>query len=420
MFASVQAQETPVQEVQKSWSFSLEQSKQHALEYNRSMKRASLANQQAQVEKWAAIANYLPQTNASITYNNYLGASLNIMGNTIPMSPSSTFTFQATQALFNANILVGIKLAELNKQMYENAFHQTELSLKQNVATAYYSILISEDNKGILEKNIENIKTLVKAVHAKVTVGIAEQTEADQIDVVLANLENTLQSFNQNIELAYNSMHLLLGIGVNDPLKLTDPLNVLTEQNKSYNLLVEPFNLENNIDLKASNIALQISNKQVESSIATMMPSLMAVFQHSEKIMQSGFDMTMKNTLVLSASMPLFVGGKNLANVKKAKLARLSSQLDNEQTKDQLLLQEKQLRYNLKSAQASYELQKKNITVSQRVFDNITKKYEQGLSSSLELTNANNNLLTAQGNYISSVISLLNAQDSLKKLLGLL
>ena len=65
-------------------------------------------------------------------------------------------------------------------------------------------------------------------------------------------------------------------------------------------------------------------------------------------------------------------------------------------------------------------LQKKNIEVSQRVFDNISKKYEQGLSSSLELTMANNNLLTAQSNYVNSVMSLLNAQDALQKLLGTL
>lgn len=61
---------------------------------------------------------------------------------------------------------------------------------------------------------------------------------------------------------------------------------------------------------------------------------------------------------------------------------------------------------------------KKNILVSKRVFENISKKYEQGLSSSLELTNASNSLLTAQGNYIGAVMNLLTAKDELAKLLG--
>ncbi|MDD3907781.1 MAG: TolC family protein, partial [Bacteroidales bacterium] len=364
----------------------------------------------------------LPQTSVSMMYNNYMGTELKLLEGMDPikMVPTATATFQATQVIFNANVLVGIQLAELSKQMSENNFLQTELSIKQSVSTAYYSILVSEDNKRILEKNVENIRTLVKATHAKVGVGIGEQTEADQMDVTLANLENTLQSVNQNIELAYNSMHLILGIGVNDELKLTDPLNILTERCNSYELLAQPFELENNHDMKASELGLEMSKKQYDSSIASMLPSLAAVYQHNEKVMSGGFDMTMKNTLVLSASVPLVVGGKNVSGVKKARLAYESSRLDNDLAKDQLLLQEKQLRYNLKTAQTSYELQKKNIEVSQRVFDNITKKYEQGLSSSLELTTANNNLLTAQSNYINAVMSLLNAQDSLKKLLGLL
>ena len=419
---TVQAQDPTALTIQKSWSFSLDQAKDYALQYNRNMKKAGLASEQAQLAKWAAIANYLPQTSASMTYNNYMGTKLNLLEGIDPieMVPTATVTFQATQAIFNANVLVGIQLAELSKQMSENNFLQTELSIKQSVATAYYSILVSEDNKRILEKNVENIRTLAKATHAKVDVGIGEQIEADQMDVTLANLENTLQSVNQNIELAYNSIHLLLGLGVNDELKLTDLLSTLTERCNSYELLAQPFELENNYDMKASKIGLEMSKKQYDSSIASMLPSLAAVYQHNEKVMSGGFDMTMKNTLVLSASVPLVVGGKNAVSVKKSKLAYKSSQLDNEQAKDQLLLQEKQLRYNLKTAQTSYELQKNNIEVSQRVFDNITKKYEQGLSSSLELTTANNNLLTAQSNYISAVMSLLNAQDSLKKLLGLL
>jgi len=95
-FTVVQAQskDSTAQDVQKSWSFSMEQAKQHALEYNRSMKKAGIATEQAQAAKWAAIANYLPQTSASVSYNNYLGANLEIMGQVIPMAESSMLLFR--------------------------------------------------------------------------------------------------------------------------------------------------------------------------------------------------------------------------------------------------------------------------------------------------------------------------------------
>jgi outer membrane protein TolC len=336
------------------------------------------------------------------------------------MNPTSTLTLQATQAIFNPDIIVGIQLAKLSKQLSENVIEQTELSVKQNVNTTYYSILVLEDNKRILEKNLANVSVLTKATHDKVTVGIGEQIEADQMDVTLANLENMLKSTERNIEIAYNSMRLLLGLDVNDELKLTDRLMDLTESRNSYELLVKPFTVENNVDMRASKISLDMSKKQYDLSVASMLPTISAVYQHNEKIQASAFDMTMKNTMVLTASMPLFTSGKNSAGLRKSKLSYLSAQQDYDLIKEQMLIQEKQLRYNLKSAQSSYELQKKNIEVSQRVFDNITKKYEQGLSSSLELTTANNSLLTAQSNYISSIMSLMDAQDALQKLLGIL
>lgn len=423
-FSVVEAQDSTSIGTSKSLSFSLVQAKQYALKNNRNMKKAGLAVQQAEAARWAAIANYLPQTSASMAYNNYFGSKFGFsLGGSmtyITMNPSSTITLQATQAILNPNIVVGIQLAKLSKQLSENVIEQTELSVKQNVNTTYYSILVLEDNKRILEKNLANVSVLTKATHDKVTVGIGEQIEADQMDVTLANLENMLKSTERDIEIAYNSMRLLLGLDVNDELKLTDQLMDLTESRNSYELLAKPFAVDNNVDMRASKISLDMSKKQYDSSVASMLPTISAVYQHNEKIQASAFDMTMKNTMVLTASVPLFTSGKNAAGLRKSKFSYLSAQQDYDLSKEQILIQEKQLRYNLKSAQSSYELQKKNIEVSQRVFDNITKKYEQGLSSSLELTTANNSLLTAQSNYISAVMSLLDAQDALQKLLGIL
>lgn len=421
VFTTAQAQNAGNGTSPRSWSFSLEQAKEYALQHNKSIQQAGLALEQAEMAKWATLANYLPQGSLSINYQSYLtNDSISIGAFSIAMNPSSTMTFQITQALVNMNILVGVQLADIAKQIYANAIEQTELAVKQNVNIIYYSIIVSEFSESLLKKNLENIRTLANATRIKVNVGIGEATEADQMDVTVANLENTLQSTERNIEMAYNSLRLMLGVSPDDQLTLTSQLSEITNQTNTFDLLLEPFVLENNIDMKSSNLSLAMSEKQLTSSIYAHLPTVSAVYQRNEKLLTSAFDVTMKNTLVLSASVPLFTGGKNAANVKKARLALKSSQLDNELARDQLLIQEKQLRYNLKSALESFEIQKKNIEVSQRVFDNITRKYEQGLSSSLELTNANNNLLVAQSNYVSAVLSLLNAQDSLQKLLGIL
>ncbi|NLE32359.1 MAG: TolC family protein [Bacteroidales bacterium] len=402
-------------------ALSLEQAREHALLHNRNMQKASLALEQAEMAKWAAIANYLPQASINVNYqSNLVSDSISLGAFKIAMKPSSTMTLQVAQPIVNWNIIVGIQMAEIARKMSENAIGQTELAIKQAVNTTYYAILVSEFSRDQLKKNLENVRTLANATRIKVNVGIGESTEADQMEVTVANLENSLTTMERNIEVAYNSLRLLLGMQAEDALIVTDKLVNLTDNQKAFDLLLEPFVPENNLDLKTSALNVQLSEKQVSSSFGAILPTVNAVYQRNEKLLTSAFDITMKNTLLLTANVPLFAGGKNAVTIKKAKLALQASQLDHEQAKDQLLVQEKQLRYNLKSALESFEIQKKNIEVTQRVFDNITKKYEQGLSSSIEVTNANNNLLTAQSNYVSAVMNMLNAEDELLKLLGTL
>ena len=88
------------------------------------------------------------------------------------------------------------------------------------------------------------------------------------------------------------------------------------------------------------------------------------------------------------------------------------------ETRDQLAIQYKQLCYNLNSAYETYVTEKENIEVSQRVFASTTEKYKYGASSMLELTNASNDLITAQSSYVQAMLSLVNAQVELDKFLN--
>ena len=56
--------------------------------------------------------------------------------------------------------------------------------------------------------------------------------------------------------------------------------------------------------------------------------------------------------------------------------------------------------------------------VAGRVFDNIAKKYEYGVASSLEVTNAGTSLVNAQGTYVQSLLEIVDAQVALEQLLN--
>jgi outer membrane protein TolC len=83
--------------------------------------------------------------------------------------------------------------------------------------------------------------------------------------------------------------------------------------------------------------------------------------------------------------------------------------------------------YSLQSAQALGEFRsalntfnnsRESVALARKIRDKSAVKYREGVGSSIELMQAENELLNAQGNYISSATQLLNARVNLDKQLN--
>ena len=91
-----------------------------------------------------------------------------------------------------------------------------------------------------------------------------------------------------------------------------------------------------------------------------------------------------------------------------------------EETKDNLNIQDQQLRFNLANAYETYVNEKDNIKVVQHVFDNVAKKYRTGSASSMQLATASNDLISAQSTYVQAVLTMIQAQVELNIFLNIL
>ena len=120
----------------------------------------------------------------------------------------------------------------------------------------------------------------------------------------------------------------------------------------------------------------------------------------------------------LQINVPIFASGQRYHKIKKAQVNLEKARATKEMVTDQLLLQEKQLRYNLVNANQQYISQKDNIDVSKRVYASMENKFRQGMASSLELTQSNTLYLQSENNYITALMSLLQTKLALDKLLN--
>lgn len=400
---------------------SLEEAQSVALEHNRTLKNASLDVRKSHASRWQTLATMLPQVSASVDYSSQFGHKLNF--GDMPVTMLDSYTYGGTASIaFSGAQLVGVQLQDIAIKMANITLKQTEKETKDQVKTLYYSALVMDQTTKLLEKTLENLNKLLVFTEQSVNVGVSEQTDADQLSVRIADLQTNISSTKRAAEMLFNSMRLQLGVDVDTEIELTQTIDELFSDEKALALVENDLIMDNNFDYQLLNQNLKLSEKQVAAKKWAYAPTLSAFYQYSKKGYfkdEATFNMTPPNALGISVSIPIFSSGSRLAAVKEAKLEHEKQRNNFENTQEALVIQHRQLCYNLRSSYESFETQKRNIVVVQRVFDNISRKYEHGMASSMDVTNSGTELITAQSSYVQALLDVVNAQVELEKLLNI-
>lgn len=405
---------------QETLRLSVEEAEQYAIEHNRNLKNASLDVKRAKAARWQTLSTMLPQVSAGFDYQNYCGYELSMMGMAIPMNPSGTFSASAAVALTGAQV-VGTMLTNLSIEMADITKQQTEQSISKGVRSVYLSILVMEKTVSLLDSSLVNLQNLERTTINAVKAGAAEQVDADQISIQVNSMKNNINSTRRSLEMLYNSLQLQLGAAVDTKIELTGTLTNILNTDNVKALLLQKFDINRNYDYQLLKKSEELTKRQITMTWMEFLPTVTAFYNYSKLTYfgkDEGFNMTPPNMIGASVSLPIFSSGTRSAKVAEAKINYQKIQNTVASTEDALFVQERQMRYNLVSALENYENQTENIEVSQRVFNNILNKYKYGMSSSLDVTNASNNLITAQSNYVQSVMTLLNAQIELETLMN--
>lgn len=400
-------------------SLTLEQAQQYAVENNKSLQNASLEVQQAYAQRWQTIAAMLPQVDGTVGYTNMLGYEIDFGGMSRAMLPYLNTNITASIGL-NGQAIMGALLNNLAIEMQDISQKKTESTLRANVSTSYMSVLVLEDIVTLLDSSLTNIERLAEMTQRSVEVGAAEQTSADQIMVKVNALKNSINSNKRNVELARNSLKVLLGLNAETELTLSQTLDELLSAESALALLNEGFDIDRNYDYQLLQKNVELAKKNVTMAGLAYTPTLSAYYQYSYRkdFGDGGFSMSPPHTIGISLAVPIWSSGKRAAAVTEKKLAYQAAVNTFEETSDNLGIQDQQLRFNLSNAYETYMNERDNIEVTKRVFNSTANKFEHGVASSLDMTNASNDLISAQSTYVQAILTLVNAQVELTKFLN--
>ena len=402
---------------------SLDEAQRYAVEHNAAMQNAILDVKKAEADRWKTLSSMLPTVKAGYDYQNMCGYKMEMhMGAAsinIPMDPTGNLSVTASLAV-NGAMIVGTMLQNIAVEMSDITRQQTEQTTRSNVKNVYTSILVMEQTVSLLDSSLANMERLAETSQSAVDVGAAEQVDADKLQVQVATLRNTINSTRRSLAALRNTMLLQLGADVNAQLELTTPMDDIMNVEDASRLLSQSFDITKNYNYQLLEQSEKLAKRQVTMAWMDFSPTLSAYYQYSKKFHygETGMDMTPPNMVGASISVPIITTGTRVAGIKSAKIAYEESLNSKRQAEDGLRVQYNQLCYDLATALETYDIQSRNLELTQRVFNNVAEKYRYGRASSLEVTTASTEIITAQSNYIQAVMNVISAQIALENLLN--
>jgi outer membrane protein TolC len=423
---------------QETLRLSLNDAVEYAVDHNTNTVNSRIDIEIAKKRVWESTATGLPQVNASVSYQDMLKLPVSLI-------PAEFFggepgTFQeisfgtqhnasaevtVSQLVFNGPYLVGLQAAQTYRLMQEQNYRSTELDVKAGVAEAYYLVLLNQNLIEVMDGSVTNMRKTYEDAIKMFEAGFIEETEADQLGIALSGLENNRRNFERQYTLAMNYLKFQLGVSAATDVTLTDSLGGITRDIDVDALLDLPFNIENNIDYKLANTGLMLSQQQWNLERSAYLPTISAFYTRQESAMRNEWNFFdsdgswyPSSILGFSLSVPITSSGMRAAKVQQAELAYTQTQNTVEMLERSLEMEALQAKYDLRNAHENFMVQKENIRLARKILDRTLIKYKEGLASSMEVTQASDQLLQAETSYTSALVQMLNAKVRLDKIMN--
>ena len=409
---------------------------EYAMKNNADIKSSALDVERARLEVMRVRAAGLPQINGKIEYSNFVISPTTLLpgelagmpaGTYIPVSFTQPHNMDAgvngSQLLFDGSFFYGLRAIGQYRDLVEKQLESKRVELKYQINSAYFGVLVLDENLRLINKNLENLSKIFEETSALYEAGFVEEIEVDRLKLSLDNLKVTKKKIVRQRENALEALKLLMGTGAEASVKLTDNLETLLASTN-----VDPdvqVNYDNRVDLQVVRTQKALQDVNIKVNKARFLPSMYAFASYNQNAQRQefnflDFDEDWYESMVVGVTLnvPIFTGRRNAATLQDAKIAYDQVELYEDFMENMIDFEVMNARNELRSAKEEFTQQQESIRLADKIYNVALIKYREGVGSSLELSSAEQQLYQTQSNYINAIYNYLNAKSQLLKALG--
>ena len=181
-------------------------------------------------------------------------------------------------------------------------------------------------------------------------------------------------------------------------------------------LISESFDIHQNSDYKLIKTNEQFTKLDFKLSKSSFLPTISGFYNHNIQLNSAAFNFAPKDVIGINLSLPIFSSGERLSIVAQKRLTYEKAVNSSNFISNTLIMQASQYRNDVKLKMERYLNQKKSKELSDEIYQRTMEKYKQGMSSSLDLMNSQNQYLTNLTSYYQSIYDLQGAKSKLEKM----
>jgi outer membrane protein len=424
------------QDSNKSYTFTLQQAIDHALENNYSAINSGRDIEAAKEKKWETTAMGLPQLNAGVDFTDNFVLQKSVVpaeffggepGTYAEVAFGTKYNMVArstlSQLIFDGSYIVALQASKTYLAYYENAKKRSDIDIKEMVINAYGNVLLAKENTAILEKNIASLQKTLDDTKAIYKNGLIEEESVEQLQITLSSLESTLNYNKRLLDISYKMLKINLGIDINDQITLTDNLDVLTIQNMDLSFSNTEFDVNGNISYKIATNFEQQRTLEYKLQRSKALPTLEAKFNFGYTAFKDEFQFFTENqnwfnysNIGVSLNVPIFSSLARSSRTQQAKIALDQAKTVLSETEQKLKLQYATAKSEYEYSIADYETAKSNLNLAERIEKKQQIKFTEGLSTSFDFNDAQRQLYSAQQKYLQTMVNIIVKKASLEKI----
>lgn len=417
---------------------SLDKARQHALEHNLELQNARADARIAQRRVWEITAQGLPQVSGSVGYQYFTDIPTNLIPAEFFGGQPGEFaevqfgteqnlsaSLNINQLIFDGSYIVGLQAARIFRELSERIFTRSEIETRSMVTETYYMCQATDQNLEIMRQNLTNLEKTLFETRKMFEAGFTDAINVDQLRLTVANLKNTIANMERQRELSFNLLKFQMGLPLDTPIELTDKLESLFASLSLETLAVEEFDPSRHIDFRILQSQEQMQLMAMRREWSFYLPTVSAFYTRQENAYRNEFNFFQSSqpwyptSLVgVNINIPIFSSGMRSSRVQQVRLELEKARNNTLQVEQSLRLQQQEALSGIKTALEKYSNEQENLQLAERIFNRTRIMFREGLASSLELTQASDQFISTQANYINAMFELLNASNKLDKAMG--